>query len=172
MSCLDNTQIALYVSSFGLTPEERERYGKHLSDCERCRAEVDRFQRDARDEDCAGVRPMLESHALGEASGEPSGAVLAHARDCPSCAELLSRLSVSYSVEEVSNWRIPVPEELHARIEAQLDKALGAARAGAGTHALVDKVRDFALPSAFFSRHSLRPSRFAARTIFPKATSL
>lgn len=173
MTCLDPHQLALYVSSWGLSIEERRRCEEHVSECGRCRREVDRVRRDIGGEACARMRERLVSHALGKASNEESAAVRAHEKDCPSCAELLTRLAVSYDADEVSRWAIPVPPGLRSRIEARLDRVWGAVtareRGGAlldGLEGLVTEVRLLLAPltpaPAFRGEEDLPKSEYVA----------
>lgn len=131
MDCLNTNQLALYLTTYGLSAKERRVYEQHLTVCAACRERMNRLQRRLREMDgenaeaCANMREGLEAYALGELPEAKREQVLQHTTECHACNALLGRLGNFPALQETTAWEIPVPAQLDKNIATALQKHFG-----------------------------------------------
>lgn len=145
MDCFNTNQLALYLTTYGLSAKERRAYEQHLAVCAACRERINHLQRRLREMDganaeaCANMREGVEAYALGQLPEATREQVLQHTSACHACNALLNRLANFPGLQEVAAWEIPVPGRLEKNIATALQKHFGPS-----SHKVEEKWREIA----------------------------
>jgi len=132
MNCLDDNQIILYLTRFGLNKDEKSAVVKHLYGCKQCRDRKEKIERKMKDFDdqnkkeCELVRNNMAAYIAGEIEQIAGVDFEQHLSECEMCSFIYSRNQKQLTLKEMEALNIPVPEGLLANILTAVTGAMAA----------------------------------------------
>ena len=135
MNCLEDDQIILYLTRFGLNKDERSEVDKHLNGCEKCRKKREKIERkinasaDKSKMECELVRNNMAAYILGDIKEIAGINLEQHLNECETCSFLYSRNQKQLTLEEMGALNIPVPVGLLPKILTAVAEAIPAKEA-------------------------------------------
>lgn len=130
MNCLEDNQIILYLTRFGLNKDERSAVEKHLYGCKQCRNKKDKIERTMKDSEeqnkreCELVRNNMAAYITGEIKQVAGVDFEQHLNECETCSFIYSRNKKQLTFEEMEALNIPVPDDLLSNILTAVTEAI------------------------------------------------
>lgn len=137
MSCLEDDQIILSLTRFGLTESERSAVAEHLEGCERCRTKQNKIapkikasaEQSARA--CELAWNNMAAYIRGELNEATQKNIEQHLSECEACRFLYLRNQKQFTLAAMNALNIPVPEELLPKILTAIHEAMPVAESAA-----------------------------------------
>lgn len=118
MNCLNDNQLLLYQTQFGMTEPQRQEIDQHLQGCASCRQKKRTLEQELQQlkqgnrQECEFVRQNLPDYIENRLTGTTVASIAAHLEACELCHFLYVRNAGEPDPAKIEALNIPVPETL------------------------------------------------------------